>query len=145
MWTTACALAGILLCWVLYKLIPVGNRFERLARKIPKMDRAAVLSAFEAARRCVISQLRNPYGKQVSQAEANAALEIAVACLDRLDQLESKQHGPANRAKIRRVLETRFRREADYWVQNESGIEMLGREQEPSVFAARPRLGPFPR
>ncbi len=145
MWTTAAyALVGILLCLLIYRFIPLANRFDKLTRKAPRMDRRTALATFETARRTVISQLRNPYGKQISQAEADAALDAAVACLDRIDELEQKECGPANRAKIRRVLEARFRKEVDYWLQNDTAIDALGREQEPSVFAARQRVGSIP-
>jgi len=138
------ALAGIVALWVILKLAYFGNRVDRRARRLARMQRHEVTETFEAARRTVISQLRSPRGR-AGQAEADAALEFAVACLDRLDELDGKDCGTANKAKIRRLLEVRLRKEADYWLQDESGIDFLGREQEPSVFAAQRELGPFPR
>jgi hypothetical protein len=136
-------LAGLLVLWFVLRSRR-ASRTDRLMSRVATMDRRHALQAFELSRRAILFHLRNPYGK-TTKAQAKAELELAVACLDRIDELEGKASGTTNRAQIRRVLETRFRREADYWLQNDSALEMLGREQEPSVFAARGKLGPVVR
>jgi hypothetical protein len=116
--------------WLLYVYVRV-NRRVRAGEEAPvaTMDRSDVLRTFDEARKIVISRMRNPLGS-VTQAESEAALERAVACADRLDELDGKAHGQANRFKIRRELMRRFKEDADNWLGAEAASYPIFAEQE---------------
>ncbi len=109
-------------------------RLARWARKAQHLDYATANARFLDAKRTVVSQLRHPEG-HIGQALSDAAFEVAVACTDRINELNGKEHGPAQHDRIRRGLLRTFQREADYWVSGEFGIESLGRDQEPALYA----------
>jgi hypothetical protein len=116
--------------WLLYVYVRVNRRVRRPDEApISTMDRAEVVAAFDEARKVVISRMRHPLGS-VTQAGSEAALERAVACADRLDELNGKQHGQANRFKIRRELIRRFKEDADNWLGAEAASYPIFAEQE---------------
>lgn len=121
-----------------------GFRLARWEKQAQRWDYATANARFLEARRTVVSQLRHPEG-HTGQALADAAFDVAVACTDRINELNAKEHGPGQHERIRRSLLRTFQREADYWVSGEFGIEALGRDQEPALYASRPTtLGSTP-
>jgi hypothetical protein len=141
--------AGLMLVAIAMILVAVnfgviGDPAQRRIRKLAAMDRDAVATIYEDTRLTVVSHMRHPRS-DTSKLDTERAMQLAVACLDRLDQLDGRDHGSLNKAKLWRDLERRLRREAEYWTGGDSGFETLGREQEPSIFAAGQELGPFPR
>jgi hypothetical protein len=120
-----------------------GFRLARWARHAHQWDYATANERFLEARRTVVSQLRHPEG-HTGQALADAAFDVAVACTDRINELGGKEHGKAHHDRIRRQLLRTFQREADYWVSGDFGIEALGRDQEPALYASRKTAGPTP-
>lgn len=107
---------GIVFLWLVYIYVHVNRRVRKAAADpVETMNREQVVRTFEESRKLFITRLRNPLGK-VTQSEAEIALERAVACADRLDELDGRVHGTANRFKIRRELMLKFRNEADHWL-----------------------------
>jgi hypothetical protein len=119
-------------------------RLARWAKQAARWDYATANAHFLEARRTVVSQLRHPQG-HTGQALADAAFEVAVACTDRINELNGKEHGAAHHAKLHRTLLRVFQREADYWVSNDYGIESLGRDQEPALYAGQHKMSSAPR
>lgn len=140
-------LAGALLAFVGIVIVAFiwfspGFRLARWAKQAHRWDYATANARFLEARRTVVSQLRHPQG-HTGQMLSDAAFDVAVACTNRINQLNGKDHGPAHQDSIRRTLLRTFQREADYWVAGEYGIEALGRDQEPALFAGkRSSMGP---
>lgn len=112
------------------------SRLIRWARQAPHWDYATANSRLQEARRVVVAQLRHPNG-EISQTLADAAFELAVACTDRLNELNGKSYGLAHQDRLRRVLLKTFQKEADYWVVGGYGIDSLGRDQEPALYASQ--------
>lgn len=121
-----------------------GFRLARWAKQAPRWDYATANAHFLEARRTIVAQLRHPEG-HTGQALADAAFEVAVVCTDRINELNGKEHGTAHHERLRRTLLRVFQREADYWVSADYGIESLGRDQEPALFASTQKtLGSTP-
>lgn len=118
-------------------------RLARWAKQAQHLDYATANARFLEAKRTVVSQLRHPEG-HTGQALSDAAFEVAIACTDRINELNGREHGPSQRDSIRRSLLRTFQREADYWVSGDIGIESLGRDQEPALYA-NPRHVPGAR
>lgn len=114
-----------------------GFRLARWSKQAHDWDYATANVRFLEAKRTVVSQLRHPEG-HTGQALSDAAFDVAVACTDRINQLNGKDHGTAQHERIRRGLLRMFQREADYWVSGDFGIEALGRDQEPALYAKQP-------
>jgi hypothetical protein len=112
------------------------SRLLRWAKQASHWDYATANSRLQEARRVVVSQFRHPNG-EVSQSLADAAFDLAVACTDRINELNGKPHGPEHQDRLRRALFKTLQKEADYWVVGGYGIESLGRDQEPALYAAR--------
>ena len=112
------------------------SRFQRWTKQARRWDYATANSRFQEARRVVVSQLRHPSG-ETTQDVADAAFDLTVACTDRINELNGKPHGLEEQGRLRRNLLRTFQRDADYWVAGEYGLENLGRDQEPALFAAR--------
>lgn len=112
------------------------SRLLRWASQAPRWDYATANSRLQEARRVVVSQLRHPNG-EISQTLADAAFELAVACTDRVNELNGKSHGPTHQDRLRRTLLKTFQKEADYWVVGGYGIDSLGRDQEPALYASQ--------
>lgn len=112
------------------------SRFQRWAKRARGWDYTTAKTRFQEARRVVVSQLRHPDG-ETTQGMADAAFDLAVACTDRMNELNGKHHGTTVQEKLRRSLLRTFQREADYWVAGEYGLDNLGRDQEPALFAAQ--------
>ncbi|MEO6023945.1 MAG: hypothetical protein ABIP64_12665 [Burkholderiales bacterium] len=112
------------------------SRFQRWAKQARGWDYMTANTRFQEARRVVVSQLRHP-GGETSQSVADAAFDLTVACTDRMNELNGKLHGTDEQGRLRRNLLRTFQREADYWVAGEYGLENLGRDQEPTLFAAQ--------
>jgi hypothetical protein len=111
-----------------------GNRLSRWAKQAHRWDYATANARFQEARRTVVAQLRHPEGV-TGQALSDAAFLVAVACTDRINQLNGKEHGVRHHERIRGNLMRTFQREAEYWVAGEYGIDALGSDQEPALFA----------
>jgi hypothetical protein len=114
-------------------------RLTRWTKQAPRWDYATANAHFLEARRTVVSQLRHPQG-HTGQVLADAAFEVAVACTDRINELNGKEHGAAHHERLRRTLLRVFQREADYWVSTDYGIESLGRDQEPALYAGQQKI-----
>ena len=112
------------------------HRLARWTKQAQGWDYATANARFQEARRTVIAQLRHPAG-QTGKDLSDAAFNLVVACTDRMNELNGKEHGPAQHERIRRTLTQTLKREADYWVAGEYGIEALGRDQEPALFAGQ--------
>jgi hypothetical protein len=112
------------------------SRLLRWAGQAARWDYATANARMQEARRVVVSQLRHPNG-EVSQSLADAAFELAVACTDRINELNGMPHGAENHERLRRALLRTFQKEADYWVVGGYGIESLGRDQEPALYATQ--------
>ena len=113
------------------------SRLIRWAKQAAHWDYATANARMQEARRVVVSQLRHPNG-EVSQSLADAAFELAVACTDRINELNGMPHGAKNNERLRRALLRTFQKETDYWVIGGYGIETLGRDQEPALYATKP-------
>ena len=113
--TIAAGLAAIFLFWFASHFFRASGQLDKRRGSVASMAREEARVAFEEARKIVIAQMRNAPGK-ISRIEEGAALELAIACLDRLDELDGKEHGPGNRLKIRRFLEQKLKREAEKWL-----------------------------
>ena len=138
----AVAVAGIII--VAFIWFSPSYRLARWAKQAQGWDYATANARFIEARKIIVSQLRHPEG-HTGQALSDAAFEVVVACADRINQLNGKEHGTAHHERLRKNLLRTFQREADYWVSGEGGIESLGRDQEPALFAAkRNDPGPAP-
>ena len=112
------------------------SRLVRWAKQAPRWDYATANSRFQEARRVVVSQHRHPNG-EISKSLADAAFDLAVACTDRLNELNGKPHGPTHQERLRRALFKMLQKDADYWVVGDYGIDSLGRDQEPSLYASQ--------
>ncbi len=112
------------------------SRLLRWAKQASRWDYATANSRLQEARRVVVAQFRHPNG-EISQSLADAAFDLAVACTDRINQLNGKPHGPTHQDRLRRALLKTFQKEADYWVVGGYGIDSLGRDQEPALYASQ--------
>jgi hypothetical protein len=128
------AFVGIIL--VAFIWFSPSHRLARWAQQTHRWDYAMANARFQDARRTVVAQLRHPQGS-TGKDIADAAFELAVMCTDRINQLNGKEHGPEQHERIRRVLRRMFQRDADYWGAGEYGIESLGLDQEPALFAVQ--------
>lgn len=114
------------------------SRLIRWAKQASEWDYATANSRFQEARRAVVAQFRHPNG-EISQSLANAAFELAVACTDRINELNGKPYGPTQQNHLRHSLLKTFQQEAEYWVVGGEGIDALGRDQEPALYASQHR------
>jgi len=112
------------------------SRLVRWAKQASRWDYATANSRLQEARRVVVAQLRHP-NSEISKSLADAAFDLALACTDRLNELNGKPHGPTQQERLRRALLKTFQKEADYWGVGGYGIDSLGRDQEPSLFASQ--------
>ncbi len=128
------ALAGII--FVAFIWFSPSHRLARWANQAHRWDYATANARFQEARRTVVAQLRHPQGA-TGQDLSDAAFVLAVACTDRINELNGKAHGPVHHDKLRRTLMRTFQRDAAYWVAGEYGIEALGGDQEPALFAGQ--------
>ena len=110
-------------------------RLAQRALKAKQWDYAKANAEFQSARRIILARLRHPEGA-ITKGTSQAALDLAVACADRLNQLGGKAFGGEYRTRLRSQLQKQFQREADYWVSADYGLDTLGRDQEPALFAA---------
>ena len=122
---------GILVAFIWFS---PGNRLARWAKQAHRWDYATANARFQEVRRTVVAQLRHPEGV-TGQALSDAAFLVAIACTDRINQLNGKEHGARHHELIRRNLLRTFQCEAEYWVAGEYGIDALGSDQEPALFA----------
>lgn len=113
-----------------------SHRLARWANHAHRWDYATANAHFQEARRTVVAQIRHPLG-QTGKELSDAAFVLAVACTDRINELNGKEHGAAHQDRLRRTLMRMFQRDADYWVAGEFGIEALGSDQEPALFAGQ--------
>jgi hypothetical protein len=128
------AFVGVIL--VAFIWFSPSHRLARWSNQAHRWDYATANARFHEARRTIVAQLRHPQG-QTGKDLADAAFVLAIACTDRINQLNGKEHGPEQHEKIRRTLMRMFQRDAEYWGVGEYGIEALGRDQEPALFAVR--------
>ncbi len=112
------------------------SRLLRWAKQASRWDYATANARFHEARQVVVGQLRHP-NSEISKSLADAAFDLAVACSDRLNELNRKPHGPTQQEPLRRALLRTFQKEADYWGVGDYGIDTLGRDQEPSLYASQ--------
>ncbi|MDQ3259198.1 MAG: hypothetical protein ABIW48_06135 [Burkholderiales bacterium] len=112
------------------------SRLLRWAKQASRWDYATANARFQEARQVVVGQLRHP-NSEISKSLAEAAFDVALACSDRLNELNGKPHGPAQKEPLRRALLKSFRKEAEYWGVGDYGIDSLGCDQEPSLYASQ--------
>ena len=110
------ALVGII--FVAFIWFSPSNRLARWANQAHRWDYATANAHFQEARRTVVAQLRRPQG-QTGKDLSDASFVLAVACTDRINELNGKEHGPAHLDRLRRTLMRMFQRDADYWVAGE--------------------------
>ncbi len=115
------------------------SRLIRWAKQASRWDYATANCRFQEARQVVVAQIRHPNG-EISKSLADAAFDLAVASTDRLNELNGKPHGATQQERLRRSLLKTFQKEAEYWGVGNYGIDSLGRDQEPSLYASQRSL-----
>lgn len=89
-----------------------GNVRAQIETVAAQMSKEEALRDFDQACRIVVAQLAAPYSMQLTPQDADVALERAIACRNRVNQLDGAEHGPRFRRAYRSQLLSQLKRAA---------------------------------
>jgi hypothetical protein len=109
-----------------FKVSAGNKRSKRAGEAASSLDLQATQQRLERAILYIVDHMTDP-GSPVSGAVADTELEMALACVDRINELQGQEHGPAFRLKVRPQILFKCKSAANAFA-NEIGLASYRRQ-----------------
>lgn len=112
-WELALLLLLLGAVWFVLDLRRRAQQTDYLEEIASQMSHSEASKLFNQYCEIAVDHLADPINSQFSNKEANEAINRAIACMNRIREIEGESHGPAFRAAFRTELVKRLKKASD--------------------------------